>query len=258
MSTAAAKTVISLNTDIGEGFGAWRIADDDALLALVTDANLACGSHASDPDIMRRTCEVADREGITVGAQVGYFDPRGFGRRFIEVEPASLTNDVLYQLGALSAFAAAVGNSIGFLKIHGALYHAAVARPDYAAAIIESVKLFDPGLPFLCQPGTALFDAVSTAGLRPIREGYVDRAYQPNGLLVPRGIEGSVITDVARCAERAVRLASKGEVETVDGAVIEMPVDSICIHSDSPGAVEIAQAVRAALEEAGLELRPLS
>lgn len=249
---------ISLNTDIGEGFGAWSIAADDALLGVVTDANLACGAHAGDPDIMRKTCETATENGVNIGAQPGYFDLRGFGRRFIETDPASLTNDILYQLGALSAFTRAAGQQVRYVKIHGALYHAAVQRPEYAAAIIAAVKLFDSDLPFMCQPGTSLFEAVTAAGLDVIKEGYIDRAYTSDGLLVPRGQPGAVITDTDLCAERAVRIATKGEVESIDGAVVAVPADSVCIHSDSPGALEIARAVRTALEAAGVRVAPLA
>ena len=251
-------STISLNTDIGEGLGMWTIADDDALLNVVTDANLACGAHASDPDIMGRTCYTAVRNGVNVGAQPGYFDIRGFGRRFIETDPASLTNDVLYQLGALSAFTRAAGTTVKYLKIHGALYHAAVKRPEYADAVIAAAKLFDPDMPFMCQPGTTLHDAVTAAGLPVIREGYIDRAYTADGLLVPRGEPGAVITDVEKCAERAVSIAVRGEVEAIDGSPVSVPADSVCIHSDSPGAVRIALAVRSALEAAGVKVSPLA
>lgn len=248
---------ISLNTDIGEGFGTWQIADDDALLRLVTDANLACGAHASDPDIMRRTCDIAAERGITIGAQVGYFDLRGFGRRFIEMDPASLTNDVLYQIGALSAFTTAAGIEIGYLKIHGALDHAAIARSEYAQSIIAAVKIYNPEMPLVCQPGTSLSRAAETAGLTVIPEGYIDRAYTADGLLVPRGTPGALITDPEVCAQRAVQFATAGTVTTIDGVTIDVPARSVCIHSDSPGSVEIALAVRAALQESGLDLRAL-
>lgn len=252
------ETRISLNTDIGEGFGAWSIADDPALLKVVTEANLACGAHASDPDIMRRTCHRASECGVSVGAQVGYFDLRGFGRRFIETDPATLVNDVLYQLGALQAFTVVAGIRVSYLKVHGALYHAAVQRSNYAEAIITAAKLFDPAMPLMCQPGTQLFEAVTAAGLRTIREAYIDRAYTVDGLLVPRGLPGAVITDIDTCAERAVSIAVRGEVECIDGAVISVPADSVCIHSDSPGAVEIARAVRNALEAAGVSVKPVT
>jgi UPF0271 protein len=249
--------VISLNTDIGEGFGAWQIADDAALLEVVTDANLACGFHASDPDIMRATCEVAASRNITVGAQVGFDDLRGFGRRFIEVDPASITNDVLYQLGALSAFTAIAGQRTGYLKIHGALYHAAVARAEYADAVVAAMTLYDATMPLMCQPGTSLFDAATAAGLRVIAEGYIDRAYTAEGLLVPRSIAGSVITDLDECVSRALLLAMENRVKTCDGTTIEVAAHSLCIHSDSPGAPQLARAVREALEGAGVSVAAL-
>jgi UPF0271 protein len=165
---------------------------------------------------------------------------------------------VLYQLGALSAFTRATGLGVKYLKIHGALYHAAVKLPQYAAAIIDAAKLFDPEMPFMCQPGTALFDRVTAEGLTTIREGYIDRAYTADGLLVPRSEPGALITDVAACAERAVRIAVHGEVEAVDGTIVTVPADSVCIHSDSPGALEIASAVRSALEAAGVKVSPIA
>jgi len=246
--------VISLNTDIGEGYGAWRIADDAALLGTVTDANMACGFHAGDPDIMRQTCETAARNGVGIGAQVGFHDIIGFGRRFIEISRASLTNDLIYQLGALSAFANLAGSPVAYVKAHGALYHAAVQHEEYAAAVIDAILSVDESLPFLCQPGTPFTARAEDAGLRIIREGYIDRAYQPNGLLVPRGAPGAMVTDLDEACRRAVAMAQAGQVTAIDGSVIEMPVDSVCVHSDSPGAAEVARAVRAALVDAGITL----
>jgi UPF0271 protein len=249
---------LSLNTDIGEGYGAWAIADDEALLGLVTDANLACGFHASDPDIMRRTCRTARQRSVAVGAQVGFRDVLGFGRRFIEVPRATLSNDVLYQLGALSAFTSVERTPIAYVKVHGALYHAAVRHDSYALAIIDAVLDFDAGLPVLCQPDTTFWRAVRDAGLGTIAEGYLDRAYTADGLLVPRGQPGAVITDPEVAAQRAVRIATERTVTAIDGTVIDMPVDSVCVHSDSPGAPELAAAVRQALTEAGVTLRSLA
>ncbi len=245
---------VSMSTDIGEGYGAWRIADDRELLSLVTDANMACGFHAGDPDIMRQTCETAAQNKVGIGAQVGFHDIIGFGRRFIEISRASLTNDLIYQLGALSAFANLVGSPVAYVKAHGALYHAAVRNEEYADAVIDAILSVDKSLPFLCQPGTPLSARVDKAGLRTIREGYVDRAYQPDGLLVPRGRPGAVITDIEEACRRAVAMAQAEEVTAIDGSVIAMSVDSLTIHSDSPGAVAVARAVRAALTDAGIRL----
>ena len=258
MKTAAVSArTISLNSDIGEGFGAWSIADDAALLTIITDANVACGFHAGDPDIMRTTCLQANQAGITVGAQVGYWDLRGFGRRFMAVDPKTIVNDVLYQLGALSAFTRAAGTEIRYLKVHGALYHAAVAHSPYAEAIIDALGHFDPDLPLLCQPGTPLARTAESAGRRIIREGYVDRAYTAEGLLAPRDEAGSVFNDPAVCAEQAVSLAMRGQVVSKDGSTVTVAVDSLCIHSDSPGAPNLARAVRRALQNAGATLTPL-
>ncbi|MCX4469594.1 LamB/YcsF family protein [Micromonospora sp. NBC_01655] len=246
---------MSLNSDIGEGFGVWSVADDRALLELVTDANVACGFHAGDPDILLKTCRDAAELGVTVGAQVGYFDLRGFGRRFIDVPPASLAADVLYQVGALDAIARACGLSVTYLKVHGALYHACVQRPDMARAIADGLSMFGRDVPVMCQPGTPFAVTLASAGCRLLREGYLDRAYQPDGLLVPRGQEGAMITDPDAAALRAVQIATTGTVTAIDGSVLPLEVDSVCIHSDSPGALEIAQAVRAALEGEGVALR---
>lgn len=249
---------ISLNTDIGEGFGSWRIADDEALLALVTDANVACGFHAGDPDIMRRTCETAAARGVAVGAQVGYYDLRGFGRRYIAVPAATLVNDVLYQVGALAVLAAVAGTSVSYVKPHGALYHAATHQQAVAEAVVAAVLEHGGGLPLLCQPGTRLARAAGDAGVRVHAEGFVDRAYTSDGLLVPRSRPDAVITDVASVGKRSVRMVLEGVVDSVDGTPVDARIDSLCVHSDSPGAVEMARAALAALRGAGIEVRPLA
>jgi len=251
-------SVVSLNTDIGEGYGVWRITDDAALLGVVTDANVACGFHAGDPDILRRTCEVAAERGVGVGAQVGFADLRGFGRRFVQVPRDSLVNDVLYQLGALAALASVAGTQVSYVKPHGALYHATTQHDDYAAAVVEATLAYDPSLAMLCQPGTRLAELAGREGLRHVAEGFVDRAYTADGLLVPRGEPDAVITDLEQARQRAVRMAREGTVEAVDGSTIPMRVESLCVHSDSPGALEVATAVRAALETDGVVLRSLS
>ena len=253
--------VVSLNTDIGEGYGAWSVADDETLLSLVTDANVACGFHAGDPDILRRTCEVAAAHGVGVGAQVGFHDLRGFGRRFIQVDRASLVNDVLYQIGALANLAAVAGTRVSYVKPHGALYHATTQHDDYADAVIgavlQHVAAGQGELLLLCQPGTRLAVRAAAAGVRVIAEGFVDRGYTADGLLVSRGEPGAVVTDIEEACRRAVRMVRDGVVEAADGSSVEVRVESLCVHSDSPGAVEVARAVRAALQQADVELRPL-
>jgi UPF0271 protein len=258
---AGGSAVVSLNTDIGEGYGAWSVADDETLLSLVTDANVACGFHAGDPDILRRTCELAAASGVGVGAQVGFGDLRGFGRRFIQVPRASLVNDVLYQIGALAALAAVAGTRVTYVKPHGALYHATTQHDDYADAVVgallEHAAAGQGELLLLCQPGTRLATRAVDAGVRVVAEGFVDRGYTADGLLVPRGEPGALVTDLDDACRRALRMVTDGTVQAADGSSVPMRVESLCVHSDSPGAVEVARAVRAALEHAGVELRPL-
>lgn len=253
--SAQQQVAISLNTDIGEGFGVWTITDDDRLLELVSDANLACGFHAGDPDIIRATCATAARLGVAVGAQVGYADLRGFGRRVIDVPAASITNDIVYQVGAVRAFCEIEGLTLSYVKIHGALYHAAVQRPDYHEALADAITLMGADLPVMCQPGTSLAATLAARGCRTIREGYLDRAYRADGLLVPRSEEGAMVVDPEVVAARAVQFAVEGTVRTIEGETIAMEVDSLCIHSDSPGAIELAAAARQALDAAGIEVR---
>lgn len=257
MTTPPHLSRISLNTDIGEGYGAWSIADDDALLQIVTDANLACGFHASDPDIMRSTCARARELGVSVGAQVGFPDLRGFGRRHIDMDPRSLANDILYQLGALSAFAKVEGIPLAYVKLHGALYHSCLTHDDYARAYLDAVEAYDATLPLLLQPATPLAEAAESRGLRVIREGYLDRAYTAEGRLVPRGTPGAVITDPQEVSARAVQLVTERTVTSIDGTTLDHEVDSVCVHSDSPGAVALAAAVSRALSEQQITLTPL-
>jgi UPF0271 protein len=248
-------TVLDLNCDMAEGFGPWRIADDDALLTVVTGANIACGFHAGDPSAMRRAARGAVAHGVVIGAHVGYRDLAGFGRRFLDVDPAELTDDVLYQLGALSAFAAAEGGRIGYVKPHGALYGAIGSDAGQAGAVVEAVRQFDPALPVLGMPGSRWLALADGAGLPTVAEAFADRAYLPDGRLVPRSSPGAVLTDPAAVASRVVRLAEAGEVEAADGTVLPMPARSVCVHGDTPGAVELARVARAALVGAGVAVR---
>jgi UPF0271 protein len=256
--SAPGPLAIDLNADLGEGFGVWRLGDDDALLELVTSANVACGFHAGDPATMRRVCTRAAAAGVAVGAQVSYRDLAGFGRRFIDVEPADLADDVLYQLAALDGIARAVGTRVSYVKPHGALYNAAVTHQGQARAVVDAVLAFDRRLPVLGLPGSALLRAVEATGMRPVAEGFADRGYAPDGSLVPRREPGALIEDPAVVADRAVRMATDGVVVAVDGTPLLMPVESVCVHGDTPGAVELARAVREALVAAGLRLQPFT
>jgi UPF0271 protein len=251
-------TSVDLNTDAGEGFGVWTLGDDDALLRIVTSANVACGFHAGDPDVMRRICTLAVEWGVTVGAQVSYRDLAGFGRRYLAVPRPSLTNDLLYQIGALDGMCRPAGTRARYVKAHGALYNRAAHDPEHAAAIVDAVRLYDPALPVLCQPGSQLARLAADAGLRVVREGFADRGYTVEGRLVPRTEPGALVTDPVAAADRAVAMATGGTVRSVPGAEIPMAVDSLCVHSDTPGAVRIADAVRSALRRAGVRVLPFS
>jgi UPF0271 protein len=247
---------IDLNSDLGEGFGVWRLGDDAALLQIVTSANAACGFHAGDPVIMRAVATGAAEHGVAVGAQVSYRDLAGFGRRRMDVAPAELTDDVLYQLGALDAFCRVAGTRVRYVKPHGALYNTCVVDEGQACAVVRAVTDYDPSLPVLGLPGSALLRAAEDAGLRAVPEGFADRGYTPAGHLVPRGEEDALVTDAAAVVERAVRMARDGEVVAVDGGTLPMQVDSLCVHGDTPGAVDLARRVHDALTAAGIDVRP--
>jgi len=249
---------MDLNADLGEGFGRWELGDDDALLEIVTSANVACGFHAGDPLTMRSVCAEAARRGVSVGAQVSYRDLAGFGRRYIAYEPAELTADVLYQLAALDGIAQAHGTRVRYVKPHGALYHAAAGDPAQAGAVAAAVRAYDPELPVLSLPGSQLLAAAGRAGLRGVREAFLDRAYTPDGGLVPRGQRGAVIADPDEVAARAVRMAVDGTVVAVDGSTVSVAAESLCVHGDTPAAVEVARRVRATLTDAGVQLTPFA
>jgi UPF0271 protein len=243
---------MDLNADLGEGFGIWRLGDDEALLGLVTSANVACGFHGGDASTMHRICAGAARRGVTVGAQVGYRDLAGFGRRHIAYDFAALRDETIYQLGALDAFCRLTGTRVRYLKPHGALYHAAACDEVQAAALVAAVSGYDHELPVLCLPGSVLAQLAVGAGLRVVAEGFADRNYLPNGQLVPRSATNALVTDPDEVATRAVRMATEKTVVAVDGSVVPTPVESICLHGDTPGAVRCAELVRAALIDAGV------
>ncbi|MBX9244226.1 LamB/YcsF family protein [Actinotalea ferrariae] len=247
---------IDLNCDLGEAFGVWPMGDDAALLGLVSSANVACGFHAGDPSTMRRTCLEAARRGVVVGAHVGYRDLAGFGRRFLDVEPSELTDEVVYQVGALQAVAAAAGTAVRYVKPHGALYTAIARHDAQARAVVAAVNAVDPGLPLVVLPGGVAERVAREAGLRTVGEAFVDRGYRADGSLVPRGAPGALVTDHAVAAARAARLAEDGTVEADDGTVVRLDVETLCLHGDTPGAVGSATAVRAALEARGIAVEP--
>jgi UPF0271 protein len=249
---------IDLNADLGEGFGSWRLGDDDALLGIVTSANVACGFHAGDPVIMARVCRLAAERGVAIGAQVGYHDLAGFGRRRIEIAPDELRADVLYQIGALDAFARAAGDRVRYVKPHGALYNTAADDADQAGAIVAAVRSYDPALPLLGLPGSVLETAAESAGVPFVAEAFADRGYTRHGRLVPRSQPGAVHADEATVVGQAVSLVRDGVVTALDGTPVEVRAASLCLHGDTPGAVGYARAVRAALAELGAELTPFT
>lgn len=255
MSETPVTPVVDLNSDLGEGFGIWKLGDDEALLDVVTSANVACGFHAGDPNILRRVCDVAVSRGVSIGAQVSYHDLAGFGRRSMDIDAASLTNDVIYQIGALDGFARIAGSSVRYVKPHGALYNRTVYDDDQAAAVVAAVVAYDPTLPLLGLPGSALLRHAEQAGLRTVTEAFADRGYTAEATLVPRSQAGALLDDPAAVAERMVQMLLTGRLRSVDGVDVSVSARSICVHGDSPGAVAMAVAVRKALAEAGVEIR---
>ncbi|HEY0187406.1 MAG TPA: 5-oxoprolinase subunit PxpA [Cellulomonas sp.] len=251
-------THIDLNCDLGEGLGPWTLGEpgtDDALLRVVTSANVACGFHAGDPMIMAATCATAQRRGVAVGAHVGYQDLAGFGRRVLDVPGEVLRAEIAYQVGALIGVARTVGARVRYVKPHGALYHRIVRDEDQAAAVVAGVVAVDPTLALVGLPGSAVLRLAAEAGLPAVVEAFVDRGYRADGSLVPRGEPGALVTDPAEAGRRAVTMVRDGWV-AADGVRVPVVADSLCVHSDTPGAVAVARAVRAALAEAGVDLRP--
>jgi UPF0271 protein len=224
----------------------------------VTSANVACGFHAGDPSLMRRVTRLAVERGVAVGAQVGYRDLAGFGRRRIDYDLDDLRDDILYQIGALEAFCRVAGGRVRYVKPHGALYNTAAVDEGQASAVVAAVSDYDAGLPVLCQPGSVLALAATEAGLIVIGEGFADRGYRADGTLVPRRAPGAVIHDAGAVAARAARMAAEGVVVAVDGTHVPAAVHSICVHGDTPGAVHLARRVREALSAAGLTVTPFA
>ena len=245
---------IDLNADVGESFGRWRLGDDEALLDVVTSANVACGFHAGDPATLVATCRAAALRGVAIGAQVGYRDLAGFGRRFVDVSADDLYADVLYQLAALDGIARTVGSAVSYVKPHGALYNAVVHHEVQADAVIRAVADYSRELPVVGLPGSTLLAAAAGAGLATVREAFADRGYTAAGTLVPRSEPGALLDDPEEIAARVLRLVREGRVTATDGAEVELEADSVCVHGDSPGAVAMALAVRNALSGAGVRL----
>lgn len=245
---------IDLNSDVGESFGRWQLGDDAAMFQSVSSANVACGFHAGDPTVIRTTCTRAVEAGVVIGAHVGYRDLAGFGRRFMDIDPGELADDVVYQIGALQALAATAGASVQYVKPHGGLYNTIVKHTAQARAIVDAVKAVDPNLPILGLPGSEVLRLAEAVGLRGVAEAFADRAYNPDGTLVSRSQPGAVLHDPAEVVEHVVRMATEQSVRTINGSNLKIRAESICVHGDSPGAVAMATAVKSALGDAGVSI----
>ena len=248
---------IDLNADLGEGYGPWRMGEDEALLDIVSSANVACGFHAGDAAGILRTLERAAARGVVVGAHVSYPDLAGFGRRAMDIASADLVADVIYQIGALQGLARAAGTRVRYVKPHGALYNTIAHDARQADDVIAALRAVDADLVLVGLAGSPLLARARAAGLRVVAEAFADRAYRADGALVSRREPGAVLHDAEDVAARMLRLATEGVVTAIDGSDVRIEADSICVHGDSPGAVDHARACRAALEAAGWRLRGL-
>jgi 5-oxoprolinase (ATP-hydrolysing) subunit A len=246
---------IDLNADIGESFGAWSLGADAALVGVVTSVNIACGAHAGDPTVLRRTLKLAATAGAAVGAHPGLPDLQGFGRREMRLTPDEVEDLVLYQVAALMGVARAEGVRVTHVKPHGALYHMAARDERLAQAIARAVRALDPQLRLVGLAGSALLSAAGYEGLAALAEGFADRAYQADGSLAPRGTAGAVLHDPVAAASQAVLIARDHRARAIDGTFVAVHADTLCIHGDTPGAVRLARAVRHALEREGIEVR---
>ncbi len=245
---------IDLNSDLGEGYGPWVMGNDALILASVTSANIACGGHAGDPETMYKTLRLAADRGVTVGAHPGYADREGFGRRVIPMQPAEIGRMVAAQVGALMAIAGLAGSRVRYVKPHGALGNLAAADAVVATAIVSAIKAIDPALAILAISGTRLEVAAREEGLTVFSEIFADRAYLSDGQLMPRSQHGAVLHDAKEAANRLIRYLKTGKMPVPGAEPIALKADSICVHGDSPEAVEMARHVRMRLEAEGVML----
>ncbi|WP_172730867.1 5-oxoprolinase subunit PxpA [Pluralibacter gergoviae] len=247
---------IDLNSDLGESYGQWRLGDDAAILPLVSSANVACGFHAGSPDVILATLRAAACGGVAVGAHVAYPDLVGFGRRNMDLSRDELFADVIYQIGALQGLAAAAGTRVRYVKPHGALYNTIAGNERQARAVIDAILAVDATLPLVGLAGSRVLTLAAEAGLRTVAEAFADRAYHRDGSLVSRREPGAVLHDPQQVARRTLQLLQNGGVTSVEGEFTAIAADSICVHGDSPGAIEMARQTRALLETSGIAIRP--
>ncbi len=248
---------IDINCDMGESFGPWRMGADEQVMPHITSANIACGAHAGDPSVMRRTVRLARAAGAGVGAHPGFADLQGFGRREMTVDPSELEDSLIAQIGALTAIATAEGTALQHVKAHGALYNMAARDRALADVIARAIRACAPSLILFGLPNSSMIDAGRAAGLRVAAEGFADRAYEPDGSLTPRSRPGAVIHDPEAVVARAVRMAGERVVLTAAGREVPLRVDTICVHGDTPGAHELTKRIREALQAAGATVAPI-
>ena len=248
---------VDVNCDMGESFGPWRMGTDADVMPHISSANIACGAHAGDPSVMRRTVRMARAASVRVGAHPGFADLQGFGRREMKVDPSELEDSLIAQIGALAAIARAEGMALQHVKAHGALYNMAARQPALAAAIARAIAACGPSLIMFGLPGSPMIDAGRAAGLRVAAEGFADRSYEPDGSLTPRSRPGAVIDDPEAVVIRAVRMVRDGVVLTAGGGEVPLRVDTICVHGDTPGAPELTRRIKEALTAAGATVAPI-
>lgn len=246
---------IDLNSDLGESYGAWQMGNDSLILAVVSSANIACGFHAGDPAGIFKTLKQAAACGVNVGAHVSYPDLVGFGRRNMDVSYDELLTDVMYQVAALQGLAKAAGTQVTYVKPHGALYNTIAHNLQQAKAVIDAMQLLDPKLILVGLAGSALIEFAQQQGVTVVAEAFADRAYNADGSLVSRRLAGAVLHDVEEIAARVVSLIQTGGVTSIDGQFTPIQAQSICLHGDTQGAVEMAQAIRQRLEQAGIQIQ---
>lgn len=252
------KTHIDLNSDMGEGFGPWKMGDDEGILDIVSSANVACGFHAGDPEIMARVFAEAGKRGVAVGAHPGYADLWGFGRRAVPMGTGEIERLVAYQVGAAMAMSAYAGNPISYVKVHGALGNLSHVDDGVAKAIAVAIKAVEPSLICVTYAGARMHRIAQDLGLQTKGEVFADRAYTEEGLLVDRKLPGAVLHDTEAACARLLRMVQAGGVETLSGRILNVEIDTICLHSDTPGAVRMAAGIKRALEDAGITIKPFS